>query len=129
MPFRQRVSEKIHQFVAPRPRGFRELLLGDQPVKREAVGGTAASFMTQRQEFLRNVLIGASLYDLVLVYAPHWHEDIEKLVGAMRPDSRSRIILIGPPGGLKKQPLLRNEAARPDSWIDVSRMEKAAALS
>jgi hypothetical protein len=97
--------------------------------KGRAVGGTAASFMRQRKEFLRNVLIGASLYDLVLVYAPHWHEDIEKLVGQC-----GRILVpasswLGRRAVLKKQPLLRNEAARPDNWIGVSRMEKAAALS
>ncbi len=60
------------------------------------IGGTAASFMTQRREFLRNILAGVGLYDLVLVFASIWHEDVGKMVCAMRPEMRQRIILLGP---------------------------------
>ncbi|TYL84324.1 hypothetical protein [Bradyrhizobium cytisi] len=61
-----------------------------------SIGGTAASFIRQRREFLRNILAGVGLYDLVLVFASIWHEDIGKLVCAMRPEMRQRIILLGP---------------------------------
>ena len=61
-----------------------------------SVGGTAASFMRQRKQFLRNILAGAGLYDLVLVFASIWHEDVGKLVRTMRPEMRQRIILAGP---------------------------------
>jgi hypothetical protein len=59
------------------------------------VGGTAASFMRQRKEFLRNVLVAAGLYETVLVYAPHWHEDIARLIGHARPAVGARILQIG----------------------------------
>ncbi len=61
-----------------------------------SIGGTAASFMRQRREFLRNILAGVGLYDLVLVFASIWYEDVGKLVCAMRPEMRQRIILLGP---------------------------------
>ncbi|WP_426440584.1 hypothetical protein [Bradyrhizobium genosp. P] len=60
-------------------------------------GGTAASFMRQRQEFLRNVLVAAGLFETVLVYAPHWHGDLESLVRHARPSVGARIIIIGEP--------------------------------
>jgi hypothetical protein len=68
-----------------------------------AVSGLANSFMRQRKEFLRNVLIGASLYDYVLIWAPFWHADVEQLVSAMRPDSRSRVILMGSKTGIDEE--------------------------
>ncbi|MGL3107145.1 hypothetical protein [Bradyrhizobium sp. BR 1432] len=61
-----------------------------------SVGGTAASFTRQRREFLRNILAGAGLYDLVLVFASIWHEDVGKLVRTMRPEMRQRVILFEP---------------------------------
>jgi hypothetical protein len=59
------------------------------------VSGTAASFMQQRKEFLRNVLAGTSLYEFVLVYASIWLVDVEKLKRVMRSEARQRVILIG----------------------------------
>ena len=58
------------------------------------VGGTAASFMRQRKEFLRNVLVAAGLYETVIVYAPHWHEDVARLIRHARPAVGARIMLI-----------------------------------
>lgn len=58
-------------------------------------GGTAASFMRQRKEFLRNILVAAGLYETVLVYAPHWHEDVARLIHHARPSVGARIILMG----------------------------------
>jgi hypothetical protein len=60
-------------------------------------GGTAASFMRQRKEFVRNIWAAAGLYETVLVYAPHWHEDVAKLISDARPSVGTRIILIGDP--------------------------------
>jgi hypothetical protein len=60
-------------------------------------GGSAASFMRQRKEFLRNVLVAAGLYETVLVYAPHWHEDLESLIRHARPSVGSRIIIMRGP--------------------------------
>jgi len=60
-------------------------------------GGTAASFMRQRKEFLRNVLVAAGLYETVLVYAPHWHEDVARLIRHARPAVGARIVLMGDP--------------------------------
>jgi hypothetical protein len=57
-------------------------------------GGTAASFMRQRKEFLRNVLVAACLYETVLVYAPHWQEDVARLIRHARPAVGARILLI-----------------------------------
>ena len=51
--------------------------------------------MMRRQEFLRNILIGASLYDYVIVWAPFWHKDVEELLKGMLADPRARVILIG----------------------------------
>ncbi|UQR64579.1 hypothetical protein LRP30_04545 [Bradyrhizobium sp. C-145] len=61
-----------------------------------SLGGTAASFTRKRREFLRNILAGTALYDLVLVFASIWQEDVGKLIGAMRPEMRQRVILFGP---------------------------------
>jgi hypothetical protein len=58
-------------------------------------GGIAASFMRQRKEFLRNVLVAAGLYETVLVYAPHWQEDVSRLIHHARPSVGARIMLIG----------------------------------
>jgi hypothetical protein len=60
-------------------------------------GGTAASFMRQRKEFLRNVLVAAGLYETVLIYAPHWYEDVARLIRHARPAVGARIVLIGDP--------------------------------
>lgn len=60
-------------------------------------GGTAASFMRQRKEFLRNVLAAAGLYETVLVYAPHWYEDVARLIRHARPAVGARIVLMGDP--------------------------------
>ncbi|WMT76276.1 hypothetical protein [Bradyrhizobium sp. Ash2021] len=57
-------------------------------------GGTAASFMRQRKEFLRNILVAAGLYETVLVYAPHWQEDVDRLIHRAHPVG-DRIKLIG----------------------------------
>jgi hypothetical protein len=57
-------------------------------------GGAAASFMRQRKEFLRNVLVAAGLYETVLVYAPHWHDDVARLIRLARPAVGARIVLI-----------------------------------
>lgn len=59
------------------------------------IAGTPTSFMRQRKEFLRNILVAAYFYDFVLVYAPHWRADVEKLIASGRPDARGRIIPIG----------------------------------
>jgi hypothetical protein len=60
-------------------------------------GGTAASFMRQRKEFLRNVLVAVGLYETVLVYAPQWYGDVERLIHHARPAVGKRIVLIGSP--------------------------------
>lgn len=65
-------------------------------------GGTTASFMRQRKEFLRNVLVAAGLYDKVLVYAPHWREDVAGLIRDTRPAVKARILLIGNPDGAEE---------------------------
>jgi hypothetical protein len=51
--------------------------------------------MWQRREFLRHVLAGASLYEFVFVYVSIWRKDVEKLMQAMRPEARGRVILVG----------------------------------
>jgi hypothetical protein len=56
--------------------------------------GTVGSFMRQRNEFLRNILLGAGLYDYVLVWAPFWYSDVAQLVRGMQPDTRSRVIVM-----------------------------------
>jgi len=61
-----------------------------------SAGGTPASFTRQRREFLRNILAGTGLYDLVLVFASIWRDDVEKLLCAMRPEMRQRMIVVGP---------------------------------
>jgi len=61
-------------------------------------GGGTASFMQQRKEFLRNVLVSATLFDAVLVYAPHSQEDIKRLIGHVHPEVARRILLIGDTG-------------------------------
>ena len=73
------------------PRDRRIVVMDDR-----SVGGTAASFMRQRKEFLRNILAGTGLYDQVCVFASIWHEDVGKLMRAMRPQMRRRVILVGP---------------------------------
>jgi hypothetical protein len=77
------------------------LPVGGIPVmdERSVARGSSVSFMRQRKEFLRNILVATNLCTFVAVYASGWRHDVEKLVGDMRPDCRSRIILIGPPGG------------------------------
>jgi hypothetical protein len=77
-------------FVIHLPEARRIVVMDDR-----LVSGTAVSFIMQRKEFLRNVLAGTSLYELVLVYASIWREDVEKLKRAMRPEARQRLILIG----------------------------------
>jgi hypothetical protein len=52
-----------------------------------------ASFMSQRRDFLRHILVGASLYDFVFVVAVAWRKDVRKLLQQMRPTLRSQIIL------------------------------------
>jgi len=61
-------------------------------------GGGTASFMRQRKEFLRNVLVSATLFDEVLVYAPHSQEDIKTLIRHVHPEVARRILLIGDTG-------------------------------
>lgn len=61
-----------------------------------SAGGTPVSFTRQRREFLRNILAGAGLYDLVLVFASIWRDDVENLLRAMRPEMRQHVILLGP---------------------------------
>jgi len=66
-------------------------------------GGTAASFMHMRKEFLRNILVAAGLYQTVLVHAPEWDEDIVELKRLARPSVVSRILLIGHPDSSENQ--------------------------
>lgn len=56
--------------------------------------GPTASFMRQRKEFLRNVLVSATLFDRVLVYAPYSFEDVEKVIRHVHPDIEVRILLM-----------------------------------
>jgi hypothetical protein len=53
---------------------------------------TPRSFVRQRKEFKRNILCAATFYDYVLVYAPTWQAEIEKLRKAVLPSIRERII-------------------------------------
>lgn len=71
------------------PRSRRAVLLDGTSFQ-----GTVGSFMRQRKEFLRNVIIGAGLYDFVLVWAPFWREDVAALLKDMQPSSASRIIVM-----------------------------------
>lgn len=71
--------------------GRRIVAMDDRPL-----GGTAASFARKRREFLRNILAGTALYDLVVVFASIWHDDVAKLVRAMRPEIGQRVISLGP---------------------------------
>jgi hypothetical protein len=73
------------------PRSRRAVLLDGTSFQ-----GTVGSFMRQRKEFLRNVIIGAGLYDFVLVWAPFWQEDVDALAKGMQPNSASRIIVMKP---------------------------------
>lgn len=73
------------------PRDRRIIVMDDR-----SVSATAASFMRQRREFLRNILAGASLYDLVYVFASIWHEDVAKMVREMRSEMRRRVVLSKP---------------------------------
>jgi hypothetical protein len=59
--------------------------------------GMVGSFTLHRWSFVRNLLIGASLYDFVLVWAPFWQADVAKLLRAMPPEPRSRIIVMEVP--------------------------------
>jgi hypothetical protein len=59
------------------------------------IGGTAASFMRLRKEFLRNIFAGAGLYDVLLVFASIWQEDVATLMRAMQAEMRDRVILVG----------------------------------
>jgi hypothetical protein len=56
--------------------------------------GSGTSFAMQRRGFLRNVLVGASLYDFVFVFAAAWHYEVEKLVQQLRPVLRKSVILV-----------------------------------
>jgi len=56
--------------------------------------GAGASFALQRREFLRNVLIGASLYDFVFVFPAAWHRETEKLLRQLRPALRKNVIVV-----------------------------------
>jgi len=58
-------------------------------------GGETASFMRQRKEFLRNVLVSATLWDRVLVYAPHSYEDVKRLTRDVHLDVALRILVVG----------------------------------
>jgi hypothetical protein len=60
------------------------------------IGGTPTSFIRQRKEFKRNIISAAAFYDYVLVYAPSWRADVEKLRISAQPDIRGRIIPLGP---------------------------------
>jgi hypothetical protein len=60
------------------------------------VAGTDASFFRQRKEFKRNILSAVAFYDYVLVYAPSWRADVEKLRTSTQPGIRERIILLNP---------------------------------
>jgi hypothetical protein len=61
-----------------------------------AFKGTVGSFMRQRKEFFRNILIGAGLYDFVLVWAPFWLDDVRAFVDDMQPDMAERVIVLLP---------------------------------
>lgn len=76
-------------FVILLPQDRRIVVMDDR-----LVSGATFSFAHQRKEFLRNILTGASLYDFVLVYTTVWREDVERLVRAMRPELRERLIVI-----------------------------------
>lgn len=80
-------------YVVHLPRSRRALIL-DTKMSR----GAGSSFALQRREFLRNVLIGASLYDFVIVFAAAWYNEVEKLVRQLRPPLREQIILIDDTG-------------------------------
>jgi hypothetical protein len=80
-------------FILHLPEARRVLVMDDRTSH-----GTGASFMWQRREFLRHILAGAGLYGYVFVYASIWQEDVDKLMQAMRPEVRARVILIGPEG-------------------------------
>lgn len=58
------------------------------------VAGMPISFMRQRKEFLRNILVAAHFYDFVLVYAAHLLADVEALIASGGRDARRRIIPI-----------------------------------
>jgi hypothetical protein len=77
-------------FVLNLPGARRVLVMDDRTSH-----GKGASFMWQRREFLRHVLAGASLYEFVFVYVSIWRKDVEKLMQAMRPEARGRVILVG----------------------------------
>jgi hypothetical protein len=55
--------------------------------------GSMASFQILKREFLRNVAVGPSLFDLVFVYANTWMADVETLINLMHPEDRARIVL------------------------------------
>lgn len=38
--------------------------------------------------------VAADTYEAVLVYAPHWHDDVARLVRHARPEVGTRILLI-----------------------------------
>jgi hypothetical protein len=90
-------------FSCPEPQGEIVVMDGRQ------VAGTDFSFMRQRKEFLRNVLVAASLFKAVVVYAPHWKEDVDKLVYDAQPEVGSRILRIESPD-LPEEPIAAEPA-------------------
>lgn len=76
-------------FVVHLPKARRALIL-DEKMSH----GSGASFALQRREFLRNVLIGASLYDFVLVFAAAWRHEVEKLIQQLPPVLQKNVILV-----------------------------------
>jgi hypothetical protein len=85
--FFDRGTRPSHAIIFPRQR--RAVLLDGT-----AFQGSVGSFMIRKKEFLRNILIGASLYDYVIVWAPFWRKDVQELREGMLPDPRARVILI-----------------------------------
>jgi hypothetical protein len=75
-------------FVVHLPEARRVLVLDERMSQ-----GVGASFMAQRREFLRHILVGASLYDFVFVFAVAWRNDVKKLLRQVQPMLRSQIIL------------------------------------
>jgi hypothetical protein len=75
-------------FVVHLPEARRVLVLDER-----ASRGAGSSFIAQRREFLRHILVGASLYDFVFVFVSAWRNDVQKLLRQMRPILRSQIIL------------------------------------
>ncbi|RXH40941.1 hypothetical protein [Bradyrhizobium zhanjiangense] len=79
-------------------RRIQKIVVFDETV----VGGTEASFIRLRKEFIQNILIAPIFYDLVLVWAPSLRTDVNLLINSMRDEVQSQIVLMEQQANIEK---------------------------